>query len=568
MSKDTNQEKGLYCQEHEHDACGVGCVVNINGRKTHKTVRDALTMLKNMEHRGATGSDPDTGDGAGILIQIPHSFYKQELRELAINLPDEGAYGVGMIFYPQHYPTRDQCRKVMNTAVRKMGFQLLGYRPVPVDGNVPGHESKSVEPYVEQVFLQSKDHQMQQDELERKLFVLSQLITNEVRREVPAANNEFCITSLSTRTIIYKGQLKTNQVETYYHDLVNPELKSALAVVHSRFSTNTFPNWKLAQPFSHIAHNGEINTIRGNVTKMQSKEALMSSPYFTEEELSWLLPVTNPENSDSANLNALVELLSLAGRSLPHVMMMMVPEAWQDNERMHPMRKAFYKYHAAMMEPWDGPAALFFTNGTQIGATLDRNGLRPVRFCITTDKRLIMASEAGALPVKEESILQKGRLQPGKMIMADLNEQQVFFDNEIKKKVYEDKPYFNWIKENRIKLRLMPIPDLEPKVIEPHRLLTRQISNGITEEDVKHIILPFSRTAAEPLGSMGADIPLAVLSKQSQHVANYFKQYFAQVSNPPIDPIRERLVMSLFTRIGVSQNILDETPEHSRQVHI
>ncbi len=561
-------KKGLYCKELEHDACGVGCVVNINGRKSHKTVKDALTMLKNMEHRGATGSDPETGDGAGILIQIPHTFYKQELRELAINLPDEGEYGVGMIFYPQHYPTRDQCRKVMNNAVRKTGFQLLGYRPVPVDGNVPGHESKSVEPYVEQIFLQSKDLKMTQEDLERKLFVLSHLITHEIKKEVHAANDEFSISSLSTRTIIYKGQLKTNQVETYYHDLMNPELKSALAIVHSRFSTNTFPNWKLAQPFSHIAHNGEINTIRGNVTKMQSKEALMSSPLFTEEELSWLLPVTNPENSDSSNLNALVELLALSGRSLPHVMMMMVPEAWQDNERMHPMRKAFYKYHAAMMEPWDGPAALFFTNGSQVGATLDRNGLRPVRFCITSDKRLIMASEAGALQVKEELIIQKGRLQPGKMIMADLEEQQVLFDNEIKKKVYEGKPYYDWIKENRIKLRLMPIPDLEPKVIEPHRLLTRQISNGITEEDVKHIILPFSQSATEPLGSMGADIPLAVLSKQSQHVANYFKQYFAQVSNPPIDPIRERLVMSLFTRIGESQNLLDETPEHSRQVHI
>lgn len=565
---DSSQRHGLYRDEFEHDACGVGCVVNINGRKSHKSVKDALTMLKNMEHRGATGSDPETGDGAGILIQIPHTFYKQELRELAINLPDEGEYGVGMIFYPQHYPTRDHCRKVMNSALRKMGFQLLGYRPVPVDGNVPGHESKSVEPYVEQIFLQNRDTQLKQEDLERKLFVLSQLITNEVKKEVPASNDEFCISSLSTHTIIYKGQLKTNQLEKYYHDLTNPELKSALAIVHSRFSTNTFPNWKLAQPFSHIAHNGEINTIRGNVTKMQSKEALMSSPYFTEEELSWLLPVTDPGNSDSANLNALVELLTLSGRSLPHVMMMMVPEAWQDNKRMHPMRKAFYKYHAALMEPWDGPAALFFTNGRQIGATLDRNGLRPVRFCITSDKRLIMASEAGALQIKEELILQKGRLQPGKMIMADLETQEVLFDNEIKKEVYEGKPYFDWIKENRIKLRLMPIPDLEPKIIEPHRLLTRQISNGITEEDVKHIILPFSRTATEPLGSMGADIPLAVLSKQSQHIANYFKQYFAQVSNPPIDPIRERLVMSLFTRIGESQNILDETPEHSRQVHI
>ncbi len=560
--------KGLYRPDFERDACGVGCVVNINGRKSHKTLKDALLMLKNMEHRGATGADPETGDGAGILIQIPHIFLKQELRELGLNLPDEGEYGVGMIFYPQHYPVRDACRKVMNSAIRKMGFQLIGYRTVPVDGSVPGHEAKSVEPFVEQVFVQHKDSKLSPDDLERKLFVLNQLIKHDIKTQVVGENNEFYISSLSCRKIIYKGQLKTNQLEQYYHDLVNPEVKSALAIVHSRFSTNTFPNWRLAQPFSHIAHNGEINTIRGNVTKMQSKEALMSSPAFTQEELSWLLPVTNAENSDSANLNALVELLTLSGRSLPHVMMMLVPEAWQDNKRMDPLRKAFYKYHSGLMEPWDGPAALFFTNGTQIGATLDRNGLRPVRFCVTNDKRLIMASEAGVVPVKEESILRKGRLQPGKMIMADLVKQEVFLDNEIKKEIYQDKPYIEWIKEHRIKLRNMPIPKLEPKVIEPGRLRTRQISNGITEEDLKHIILPFSTTGSEPLGSMGADIPLAVLSRQSQHVASYFKQYFAQVSNPPIDPIRERLVMSLFTRIGESKNILSESPEHTRQVHI
>ncbi|MEM9328112.1 MAG: glutamate synthase large subunit [Bacteroidota bacterium] len=565
---DKAQNQGLHDPSFERDACGVGCVVNINGRKSHKTIKDASTMLKNMEHRGATGADPETGDGAGMLLQIPHSFFKQELRELGLNLPDESHYGVGMIFYPQHYPTRDACRKVMNASIRKMGFQLIGYRVVPVDGTVPGHESKSVEPYIEQLFVQHKDHALTNEELERKLYVLRNLITNEVRSKVVGENNEFYISSLSSRTVIYKGQLKTNQLEKFYHDLMNPEVKSALAIVHSRFSTNTFPNWKLAQPFSYIAHNGEINTIRGNVTKMQSKEALMSSPYFTEEELSWLLPVTDPANSDSANLNALVELLTLAGRPLPHVMMMMVPEAWQDNNRMDPLRKAFYKYHAAMMEPWDGPAALFFTNGKQIGATLDRNGLRPVRFCVTSDKRLIMASEAGVIPIKEESIIRKGRLQPGKMIMADLEKQEIYADNEIKRMVYEDKPYFEWIKEHRIKLRTMPIPDLVPKVIEPRRLLTRQISNGITEEDVKHIILPFAEKGTEPLGSMGADIPLAVLSRQSQHVANYFKQFFAQVSNPPIDPIRERLVMSLFTRIGNSSNILSESADHTRQVHI
>lgn len=560
--------KSLYTPELEHDSCGVGAVINISGRKTQKTVKDALTMLKNMEHRGATGADPETGDGAGILVQIPHPFFKQELREFGINLPDEGHYGVGMVFYPQHYPTRKECRKVMNTCMRKMGFKLLGYRLVPVDGTIPGHESKSVEPYIEQVFIQHKDKSLEGDDLERKLFVLSKFITHEIDQKVTGQKVGFFLASLSSRTIIYKGQLKTNQVEQYFHDLLQPEFKSAIAIVHSRFSTNTFPNWKLAQPFRYIAHNGEINTLRGNVNKMQSKEANMHSSLYTEDELKWLIPVTDTKNSDSANLDALVELLTLSGRPLPHVMMMLVPEAWQDNKRMNPLRKAFYKYHASMMEPWDGPAALFFTNGYQIGATLDRNGLRPVRFCITKDNRLIMASEAGALKIKEELIERKGRLQPGKMIMADLREQKFYLDNEIKKKIYEDKPYFDWIKEQRLKLKDQEIPSLKDKIIDYPRLQTRQISSGVTEEDLKFIIHPTAETAKEPLGSMGADIPLAVLSRQSQHVSNYFKQFFAQVSNPPIDPIRERLVMSLFTRIGEAKNILEETPEHTRQVHI
>ncbi|MFY0688631.1 MAG: glutamate synthase large subunit [Cyclobacteriaceae bacterium] len=560
--------KGLYVAEHERDSCGVGCIVNINGRKSHKTVKDALTMLKNMEHRGATGADPDTGDGAGILVQIPHTFFKNELRELGINLPDKGHYGIGTIFYPQHYPTRNECRKVLNSCIKKMGFQLIGYRVVPVDGTVPGHGSKSVEPYIEHIFLQPKDHKIVGDELERKLFVLRHFITHTINKTISSVNNEFYFASLSSRTMIYKGQLKTDQVETYYHDLRDPEFKSALAIVHSRFSTNTFPNWKLAQPFRYLAHNGEINTIRGNVTKMKSKEAIMKSKFFTEDELEWLIPVTDPANSDSSNLDALVELLNLSGRMMPHVMMMLVPEAWQNNKTMDTDRKAFYKFHASMMEPWDGPAALFFTNGTQIGATLDRNGLRPARYCVTSDNRLIMASEAGAVAVKEELITKKGRLQPGKMVMVDLEEQKLYFDEEIKNKVCKDKPYGDWIKQKRLKLKDMPFPELERKVLESKRLLTRQIANGITDEALRMTIVPLAKTANDPLGSMGADTPLAVLSKQSQHVSNYFKQYFAQVSNPPIDPIRERLVMSLFTKIGNAPNLLEESADHTRQVHI
>ncbi|PRY04660.1 glutamate synthase (NADH) large subunit [Pontibacter ummariensis] len=568
MNQVNTIKNGLYRPEFEHDACGVGCVVNLDGKKSHSVVKDALTMLTNMEHRGATGSDPETGDGAGILVQLPHDFFKKQLKEFGVTLPATGSYGVGMIFFPSVYEVRDKCRQTINQCIRKMGFRLLGYRLVPVNGRVPGHESKAVEPYIEQVFVQPVDENIKEDELERKLFVLRSLLTHEVKKTVSGENGTFYMASLSSRTIIYKGQLKTDQVEKYYHDLRHADFKSALAVVHSRFSTNTFPNWKLAQPFRFIAHNGEINTIRGNVNKMKSKEALMHSALFTEEEMKWLLPVTNPENSDSANLDAMVELLTLAGRPLPHVMMMLVPEAWQDNPFMDPYRKAFYKYHAALMEPWDGPAALFFTDGKQIGATLDRNGLRPVRFCVTRQGRLVMASEAGALPVNPKDVVRRGRLQPGKMLLANLEENKIYEDEEIKQLVCNDKPYFDWISQNRIKLHQRPEPNYCLNPVSAADLRQKQKAYGYTAEDLKLIIKPMAATGKEPLGSMGSDAPLAVLSRQSQHVANYFKQHFAQVSNPPIDPIRERLVMSLFTRLGESLNVLDETPAHTRQIHI
>ncbi|GGK86329.1 glutamate synthase large subunit [Rufibacter glacialis] len=560
--------KGLYTPELEHDACGVGCVVNLDGQKTHAAVKDALTMLKNMEHRGATGSDPETGDGAGILVQLPHEFFRKELAEFAITLPAQGSYGVGMVFFPSVYEVREKSRKVLNNCLRKLGLSLIGYRLVPVNGQVPGHGAKAVEPYIEQVFVQPVDPTIQGEDLERKLFVLRNLISNETRKSVRGENGTFYIASFSSRTIIYKGQLKTDQLERYYHDLRHPEFKSALAVVHSRFSTNTFPNWRLAQPFRFIAHNGEINTIRGNVNKMKSKEALMSSPLFTPEEMQWLIPITNPEDSDSANLDALVELLTLSGRPLPHVMMMLVPEAWQNNAHMDTYKKAFYKFHASLMEPWDGPAALFFTDGTQIGATLDRNGLRPVRYCLTKQGRLIMASEAGALCVDPKDVIKRGRLQPGKMLLADISQGRIYEDEEIKQLVCNDKPYFDWIQKNRIKLRLRPEPKVLLQPCSPEELRQRQKAYGYTREDLKMLVEPMAATGYEPVGSMGSDTPLAVLSQHSQHVSNYFKQFFAQVSNPPIDSIRERLVMSLFTRVGESLNILDESEAHVRQIHI
>jgi glutamate synthase (NADPH) large chain len=568
MKNSSKLQMGLYSPEFERDSCGVGCVVELSGKKTHDVVKDSLTMLKNMEHRGATGSDPETGDGAGILVQLPHQFFKKELQEFAIELPEEGSYGVGMIFFPALYELRVKCRKIINQCVQTLGFELIGYRLVPVDSQVPGPGSKAVEPYIEQVFIKPTEKYLKEIALERKLFVLQNYISHEIRKNVPGQNGTFYIASLSSRKIIYKGQLKTDQLERYYHDLTNPDFQSAFGIVHSRFSTNTFPNWKLAQPFRFIAHNGEINTIRGNVNKMKSKEALMSSPLFTAEEMGWLLPVTDPENSDSANLDAMVELLTLAGRPLPHVMMMLVPEAWQDNKQMDPYKKAFYKYHASIMEPWDGPAALFFTDGKQVGATLDRNGLRPVRYCVTKQGRLIMASEAGALLVNPTDVVKRGRLQPGKMILADTIKHKIYEDEEIKEQICNNKPYYDWIQEKRLKLRLLPEPELPKNIIRAEELRQKQKAFGYTSEELKMIILPMVETGKEPVGSMGADTPLAVLSRQAQHVSNYFKQFFAQVSNPPIDPIRERLVMSLFTRLGESLNILDETPEHTRQVHI
>jgi glutamate synthase (NADPH/NADH) large chain len=560
--------RGLYTPELEHDACGIGFVANINGTKTNQNLRDALSMLENMEHRGGKGSSPKTGDGAGILIQLPHDFFVEECNRLGFELPATGRYGTGMVFFPRDKKVMNACREVLRRNIKELGLELLGYRVVPVDHSVPGPGAAEVEPVIEQVFVKAKDETLVGESFERKLFVLRNLTSHAIARDVKGSNKEFYITSFSARTIIYKGQLRTEQLREYFYDLQDPRLKTALALVHSRFSTNTFPNWKLAQPFRFIAHNGEINTIRGNVNKMKSKEALFKSTLFTDEELKMLLPITSPDGSDSANLDALVEMLVLSGRSLPHVLMMLVPEAWQDNKLMDPHRKAFYKYHASMMEPWDGPAALVFTDGTRIGATLDRNGLRPLRYCVTRSGRVIAASEAGALPVDPKDIIEKGRITPGKMLMVDTEQGKVLDDEKVKRAVYEGKSYYNWIIQNRLKLRLEPEHEWVEGSFDEKTLVQRQSAYGYTAEDVKMLLLPMAEKGYEAVGSMGDDTPQAVLSKESRHLSNYFKQHFAQVSNPPIDPIRERLVMSLFTRVGSSLNVLEETPEHTRQIHI
>ncbi|MFZ2906963.1 MAG: glutamate synthase large subunit [Cyclobacteriaceae bacterium] len=559
---------GLYTPELEHDACGIGFIANISGLKTNQVLADALSMLENMEHRGGKGSSPRTGDGAGVLLQLPHEFFKEEASRLGFVLPPLGKYGAGMVFLPRNKKMMNACREVLRKTCKELELEILGYRPVPVNHSVPGPGAAEVEPVMEQVFVHAMNETLDQEAFERKLFVLRNYTSHKIALEIKGSSREFYIPSFSSRTIIYKGQLRTEQLRQYFFDLQDARLTTALAVVHSRFSTNTFPNWKLAQPFRYIAHNGEINTIRGNVNKMKSKEALFKSTYFTDAELKMLLPITSPEGSDSANLDALVEMLVLSGRSLPHVLMMLVPEAWQDNKLMDPHRKAFYKYHASMMEPWDGPAALVFTDGARIGATLDRNGLRPLRYCVTRTGRVIAASEAGALPVNPKEVLEKGRITPGKMLMVDLEKGKVLGDEVIKRTVYEGKPYYKWIIENRLKLRLEPEHPTFRNNYDEKTLLQRQHAFGFTSEDIKAIITPMAATGYEPIGSMGDDTPPAVLSKESRHLSNYFKQHFAQVSNPPIDPIRERLVMSLFTRIGMSLNVLEETPQHTRQIHI
>lgn len=559
--------QGLYRDTFEHDSCGIGAVVNVKGNKSHETISDALFMLSNMEHRGGRGSDPKTGDGAGILIQIPHPFLKEVTSRAGFQIPDEGSYGVGMTFFPRNKQLYKKSKELLNKIIAESGFKLLGYRNVPVDETVPGSGALDVMPNIEMVFISHQDG-LKEIELERKLYVLRNYASRTINGNIPGVNSSFYFASFSAYTLIYKGQLRTDQVLHFYKDLQNNKITSGLAIVHSRFSTNTFPNWRLAQPFRYLSHNGEINTIRGNLNKMKSKETLMKSAHFTDEELANLMPITNKNNSDSANLDAMVELLTLSGRPLPHVMMMMVPEAWQDNQMMDKDRKAFYKFHASLMEAWDGPAALLFTDGKSIGATLDRNGLRPLRYFITNDNRLILSSEAGALPIREATITDKGRISPGRMLLADLEKGKIFFDDEIKASICDNKPYDKWVREERLKLRLMPDPE---KLENPHTtddIKIRQTIFGYTSEEIKVVLSPMGESGYEAIGSMGADTPLAVLSKQSQHISNYFKQLFAQVSNPPIDPIRERLVMSLFTRIGESHNILAESPRHSRQIHI
>jgi len=552
--------QGLYHPNQEHDACGVGFVVKIDGTRSHQIVRDGVQILKSLVHRGAVGGDLKTGDGAGMILQIPHKFFE---RVLSFSLPVEGTYGVGMLFLPRQEKESERARKMIAELTAEEGGKILGWREVPTHPDCLGEMAREVMPSFWQVFVTFDG--LEGLPLERRLYVLRKVFENAAVKKGWALE-DFYIPSLSSRTIVYKGMFAAPQFEEFFPDLMDTALVSTLAVVHQRYSTNTFPSWPLAHPFRFVAHNGEINTLRGNINKMMARETALASSLFGDE-LKKLFPIINSELSDSATFDNVYELLALSGRSVEHSAMMMVPEAFGAKYHISEAKRAFFEYHAAIMEPWDGPAAIAFTDGTKVGATLDRNGLRPARYVITKSGLVVLASEVGVLDIDPADVLEKGRLAPGKMFLVDTATKRVIKDNEIKSAISRRQPYRRWLEENRIELKgLLQVPG--PVEMDEKTLGMRQRAFGYTLEDQKLILVPMIETAQEPVGSMGNDAPLAVLSKQPQLLYNYFKQLFAQVTNPPIDPYRENLVMSLMSFVGREGNLLDETPAHCRQLKL
>ena len=553
------QPQGLYHPRDEHDACGMGLVANIRGEKSHEIIRKGLEVLINLTHRGAAGCDPETGDGAGILIQIPHDFFVRECAELGMKLPESGAYGVAMCFLPVEKHNRLQCEGVFERIAQEEGCQVLGWRDTPVNGDAIGREARSSQPYIEQLFL-GRPQGLDEDAFERLLYRIRRRTENEIAASDIEDKETFYVPSSSCRTIIYKGLMLAPQIEKFYFELANPLVTSAMALIHQRFSTNTFPSWRLAHPYRYVAHNGEINTIRGNVSWMSARQSILASPLYGDK-IGDLYPLIGPGGSDSSSLDNAVEFLYQSGRSLPHVMAMLIPEAWAGNPDMDEDKRAFYEYHASLMEPWDGPAAIAFTDGKVIGATLDRNGLRPGRYIVTKDDLVVLASEAGVIEVPAEDIIKKGRLQPGRMFLVDTVQQRIVSDAEIKKDLAGRQPYGEWLKQQQVTIDALPEP-ARTIASNPETLLRRQRACGYSEEDLRILLTPMAANGEEPIGSMGTDVPLACLSDRPQPLFNYFKQLFAQVTNPPIDPIREELVMSLISYIGTERNILDEAPEN------
>ncbi|MEO5698253.1 MAG: glutamate synthase-related protein [Burkholderiaceae bacterium] len=546
---------GLYAPSQEHDACGVGFVAHIKGHKAHSIVAQGLKILENLDHRGAVGADKLMGDGAGILIQIPDELYRAEMAAQGVELPPPGEYGVGMIFLPKEHASRLACVQELERAVKAEGQVLLGWRDVPVDAEMPMSPTVRLkEPVIKQIFIGRGPDVIVPDALERKLYVIRKTASSAIQALELTHSREYYVPSMSCRTIIYKGLLLANQVGEYYNDLRDPRLVSALALVHQRFSTNTFPEWPLAHPYRMVAHNGEINTVKGNFNWMRAREGVMKSPVLGDD-LQKLYPISFENQSDTANFDNALELLVMSGYSLAHAAMMMIPEAWEQHTTMDERRRAFYEYHAAMMEPWDGPAAMVFTDGRQIGATLDRNGLRPARYIVTDDGLVVGASESGVLPIPENRIVKKWRLQPGKMLLIDLEQGCIIEDAELKNHFASARPYRQWIESVRVKLD--DVPTGAPPAPPQDSLLDRQQAFGYTQEDIKFLLSPMAQAGEESIGSMGNDSPLAVLSDRSKPLYNYFKQLFAQVTNPPIDPIREAIVMSLVSFIGPKPNLLD-----------
>jgi glutamate synthase domain-containing protein 2/glutamate synthase domain-containing protein 1/glutamate synthase domain-containing protein 3 len=561
--------QGLYDPRHEHDACGVGFIVDLKNRKSHDIVRQSLQILCSMEHRGACGCEENTGDGAGILMQMPHRFLGHELAALGKKLPAPGEYGVGVVFLPQNAAARERCENMFEKIVRDEGQMVIGWRTVPTNNEIIGASAQVSEPVIRQIFIRrisGLPFDQPDDPLafERKLYVIRKLMESAIKRSSIPQKEMVYLPSMSARTLIYKGMLNSPQVADYFPDLRDPLLETALALVHSRFSTNTFPSWPRAHPYRYIAHNGEINTLRGNINWMHARESMLASDLFGAD-IKKILPVIDETGSDSAMFDNVLEMLVMAGRSLPHAVMMMIPEPWSGDTTMSEEKKAFYQFHSCMMEAWDGPASIAFTDGTCIGAVLDRNGLRPSRYYVTKDDRVIMASEVGVLDIPPEMVKSKGRLQPGRMFLIDLAEGRIIDDEELKQNIAEEKPYAEWLEQNLV--NLADLPDLPPPHEADHdTVLKRQHAFGYTAEDVRILLSPMANDGVEAIGSMGNDAALAVLSDRPQLLYNYFKQLFAQVTNPPIDCIREECIMSMATTIGREYNLLDPTPKSARQI--
>ncbi|TAD84750.1 MAG: glutamate synthase subunit alpha, partial [Oscillatoriales cyanobacterium] len=557
------EKQGLYDPQFEHDACGVGFIVHVKGNKSHEIVEQALTILLNLDHRGACGCEANTGDGAGILMQIPHKFLSKAASAQNIELPEAGEYGVGAIYSSRNQTERENGKRIFAEIAAEEGCPLLGWRDVPTDNSSLGDTAKASEPFMQQVFV-SRPAGMDEAAFERKLYVIRKRAHNAIRRT--NVDPYWYNSTLSCRTIVYKGMLMPVQVGDYYPELHDPDMESALALVHSRFSTNTFPSWERSHPYRYIAHNGEINTMRGNINWMNARQSMFESELFGDD-LKKIPNLINVDGSDSTIFDNALELLTLAGRSLPHAIMMMIPEPWTAHESMSDEKKAFYEYHSCLMEPWDGPASIAFTDGTSIGAVLDRNGLRPSRYCITKDDLVIMASEAGVLPIAPERILSKGRLQPGRMFLVNTAEGRIVSDDEIKHQIASEHPYREWIDTHMVEIAKLPDAK-EVAESNPVPLLQRQMAFGYTFEELRLLLAPMARDGVEAVGAMGADTPLAVLSNRQKLLYEYFQQLFAQVTNPPIDSIREEIVTSAETTIGSERNLLKPEPESCHLIEL